>query len=140
MATRIERFLWSDSRLESAQPEAGADWSWSTDEVYPDSTSESTCTLIQTANSSYLFLMTAPSERLGLLVGGALGECPASAILVGAMPGAAGISESQPCLRTGSRAVFDIASDGGYKRLVTSPVVNLVHAQVPSGDAPAHRQ
>jgi hypothetical protein len=139
MATRIESFVWDDSMFDSAQPEAGAGWSWSADEVNLDSTGGSTCTLIQTANSSYLFLMTAPAERLGLLVGGVLGECPASAILVGATPDAAGLPGNQACLRTGSRAVFDIASEAGYKRLVTSPVVKLVHAQLRSGDAPTYR-
>jgi hypothetical protein len=139
MAARIVPFAWGDSMPDSAQPEIGAEWSGSADGVELDSPSEFTCTVIQTANSSYLFLTTASAERRGLLVGGALGECPAWAIFVGVMPDKTGVCGHQACLRTGSRAVFDVASEGGYKCLVTSPVVRLVQMEVRSRESPASR-
>jgi hypothetical protein len=88
------------------------------------------CTLIQTTNSFYLFLLTDPAERRGLLVGGALGECPTSAVLLGAIRFATDFDEYPATLNTGLRAVFLVELAGLWKHVITSPVVSLAHAPV----------
>jgi hypothetical protein len=100
-----------------------------------DPVSHANRTLIQTANSVYLFVVTVPAERRGLLVSRALGECPANAQLVGPITEATGASADASCLRTGSRAVFIVESDGVCKRVITSRVGRLAHAhaQIRSG-------
>jgi hypothetical protein len=95
-----------------------------------DFAGRSNCTLIQTAHSIYLFLEHTPAERSGLLVGGAVGENPTAAYLVGSMDLATGEADYPTCLRAGERAIFQIMSQGVCKRVTTSPVVNVVHRQV----------
>jgi len=95
-----------------------------------DFAGRSNCTLIQTAHSIYLFLEHTPAERSGLLVGGAVGERPTAAYLVGSMDLATGEADYPTCLRTGERAIFQIMSQGVSKRIITSPVVSVVHRQV----------
>jgi hypothetical protein len=134
MVTRIQSFSWVDALLESARSDIGAEWP---NEMDLESPNGPACTLIQTANSSYLFFMTAPDERRGLLVGGPLGESPANAIFVGAMPNA-NAAEDVSSIRQGSRAVFDIAFEGGFKRVITSPVVKVVRTQIDSCEPRVH--
>ena len=88
------------------------------------------CTLIQTARSIYLFLESTPADPRGLLVGGKLGESPISAFLVGAISTSNSDTEHPTALTTGSRAVFHILTNGGCKRIVTSPILKLVHTQL----------
>ena len=95
-----------------------------------DFAGRSNCTLIQTAHSIYLFLEHTPAERSGLLVGGAVGERPTAAYLVGSMDLATGEADYPTCLRAGERAIFQIMSQGVCKRIITSPVVSVVHRQV----------
>lgn len=87
-------------------------------------------TLIQTVNSFYLFLLTDPTERRGLLVGGALGEGPASAVLLGAIWHSTAPYLYRSGQGAGLRAVFLVESDGRWKNLITSRVVSLAHAPV----------
>jgi hypothetical protein len=102
------------------------------DEAVLDPVRHSNCTLIQTLNSFYLFLLTDPTERRGLLVGGALGECPTSAILLGGVPHADDRRDYPTDLNTGVRAVFLVESAGGSKHVITSRVVSLAHAALDS--------
>ena len=88
------------------------------------------CTLIQTVRSIYLFLGSTPADPRGLLVGGKLGESPISALLVGAISTSNSDTEHPTALTTGSRAVFHIHTNRGCKRIVTSPILKLVHTQV----------
>jgi hypothetical protein len=100
------------------------------DRASVDFAGRSNCTLIQTAHSIYLFLEHTPAEPSGLLVGGAVGENPTPAYLVGSMDLATGEADYPTCLRAGERAIFQIMSHGVCKRVITSPVVNVVHGQV----------
>ena len=105
-----------------------------------DFAGRSNCTLIQTAHSIYLFLEHTPAERSGLLVGGAVGEKPTAAYLVGSMDLATGEADYPTCLRAGERAIFQIMSQGVCKRIITSPVVNVVHRQVRATQANTTRK
>jgi hypothetical protein len=125
-----------DSMLDDAPLRTELEASPIADGMAVDPVSHANRMLIQTANSIYLFVVTVPAERRGLLVGGTLGECPASPQLVGAITEATGASADASCLRTGSRAVFTVESDGVCKRVITSGVVRLAHAQIRSGESP----
>ena len=105
-----------------------------------DFAGRSDCTLIQTEHSIYLFLEHTPAERSGLLVGGAVGENPTAAYLVGSMDLATGEIDYPTCLRAGERAIFQIMSQGVCKRIITSPVVNVVHRQVRATQSNATRK
>jgi hypothetical protein len=105
-----------------------------------DFAGRSDCTLIQTEHSIYLFLEHTAAERSGLLVGGAVGEKPTAAYLVGSMDLATGEADYPTCLRAGERAVFQIMSQGVCKRIITSPVVNVVHRQVRATQSNATRK
>jgi hypothetical protein len=105
-----------------------------------DFAGRSDCTLIQTEHSIYLFLEHTPAERSGLLVGGAVGEKPTAAYLVGSMDLATGEADYPTCLRAGERAIFQIMSQGVCKRIITSPVVNVVHRQVRATQSNATRK
>ena len=132
MTTRI---MWLDSMLD-AQLRMGLDPGMLPDGIPVDDVGEAnSCTLIQTVHSIYLFLGSTPADARGLLVGGALGECPISAFLVGAIATSNSEHESPTSLKTGSRAVFHILSNGFCKRVVTSPIVRLVHTHVRSRDS-----
>jgi len=88
------------------------------------------CTLIQTVRSIYLFLGSTPADPRGLLVGGRLGESPISALLVGAIATSNVETEEPTALTTGARAVFHIHANGHHKRIVTSPIIKLVHTHI----------
>jgi hypothetical protein len=107
------------------------------DRAAVDIAGRSNCTLIQTAHSTYLFLENTPAEPSGLLVGGAVGECPTTAYLIGSMSSATGEAEYPTCLRAGERAIFQVVIEGVCKRVITSPVVNVVHGQVRAGESHA---
>jgi hypothetical protein len=122
MATRITLFDWTENLHSSTDLEGSP----TQDGLAFDPVRCPTCTLIQTANSIYLFRVSDPRERRGLLVGGALGEGPVNAYLVGTLSDANDASDDASHLRTGSRAVFDIESDGAWKRMITSRVTRLI--------------
>jgi hypothetical protein len=126
------QITWLDSALDEARLKAELELSCAPDGPSFEPAGEPNCTLIQTTKSIYLFLRITPVDRRGLLVGGALGECPATAVLVGAIPEVNDASEYPSCLKTGSRAVFIIESDRSCKRVVTSSIVSLSHARVHS--------
>jgi hypothetical protein len=99
------------------------------DEAALEAMRRSHCTLIQTINSFYLFLMTDPDERRGLLVGGAVGESPTSATLLGGVR----ITDSRDYAadeNAGMRVVFLVEAAGRSRRVVTSRVVHLAHTAV----------
>jgi hypothetical protein len=93
------------------------------------------CLLIQTAHSVYLFLGSTAADPRGQLAGGVFGEFPIGALLVGAISTSNSKSESRTALTAGSRAVFHIESDGVWRRVVTSPIVKLVHTHLESADS-----
>lgn len=99
------------------------------DEAGLDALRHSNCTLIQTVNSFYLFLLTDPDERRGLLVGGAVGESPSTAVLLGGVRITEG-REYAPEANAGLRVVFLVESAGQSRRVITSRVVSLEHATV----------
>jgi hypothetical protein len=88
------------------------------------------CMLIQTVRSIYLFLGSTPADPRGQLVGGKLGEAPVSAFLIGGISTSNAETEDPTALTTGARAVFHIQTTGGCKRIVTSPILKLVHTQI----------
>ena len=99
------------------------------DEADLDALRHSNCTLIQTINSFYLFLLTDPDERRGLLVGGAVGESPSSAVLLGGIR----ITDSREYATeagTGLRIVFLFESAGRSRRVITSRVMSLEHTTI----------
>jgi hypothetical protein len=127
MTTRV---MWVDSMFD-AELRTELDRGMMPDGIPIDVMGESnSCTLIQTAHSIYLFLGSTPADPRGLLVGGALGECPISAFLVGAISTSNSDAEYPTSLKAGSRAVFHILTNGYCKRVVTSPIVRLVHTHV----------
>lgn len=82
--------------------------------------------MIKTGNSAYRFVFSDPALRQGVLSGGALGDAPRSAILIGSIAeGADGGRGEIPGLKVGARAVFYLFSPTGMERLITSAVVNL---------------
>jgi hypothetical protein len=102
--------------------------------------SVSTWTLIETERSTYLFLVTSPAERLGLLVGGAVGECPTSAVFRGAIADEDGASRYGSQLETTWRMVFEIKADDRLRQLITSRILNVVQAPIFSHQSQAsHR-
>lgn len=130
MTTRI---MWIDSTLD-AELRSDLDRGMIPDGFPVDEMGEAkSCTLIQTTHSIYLFLGSTPADPRGLLVGGVVGECLTDAFLAGAISTSNGELEYPTSLVTGSRAVFHILSNGGCKRVVTSPIVKLVHTHVHCG-------
>jgi hypothetical protein len=77
--------------------------------------------LIQTAHSTYIFLVIDPAKHLGLVVGGLFGDYAAEAYLE-----VTPITRDQ-CLRAGVRACFYIRSSSGYRRVITSAITSLIH-------------
>jgi len=95
-----------------------------------DPVTQAGCTLIQTANSFYLFRVTAPYIRSGLLVGGVIGECPVSALLVGTLPDGDHAGTRDSTLRIGARAVFVVERNGIWKGIITSRIMRLAHSPI----------
>jgi hypothetical protein len=133
MTTRI---MWVDSMLDAQLLMSGLDHGFVVDGIPVDDTSGAkSCMLIQTAHSLYLFLGSTPADPRGLLVGGVFGEKPIEAFLVGAISTSNSESEYPTSLTAGSRAVFHILSNGEYRRVVTSPIVKLIHTHVRSSES-----
>jgi hypothetical protein len=60
--------------------------------------------------------------------GGALGEVPVNAVLIGVMTDPNEAADDTSRLRTGSRAIFDSECEGVGKRVITSRAVKLTQA------------
>ena len=136
MTTQVTSF---DSMLWPVELSAELESTERSSEIDCDPVTHASCTLIQTSNSFYLFRVTNPGERRGLLVGGAVGECPANAMLVGSLPvgndAAGDACEDRPAVRVGARAVFLIEKNGACKCVITSRVVGLAHAPIRAREA-----
>jgi hypothetical protein len=76
--------------------------------------------VIQTAHSAYIYLVTDPAKRLGMVVGGVFGNYAAEAFLR-VSPAADNYR-----LRAGARALFYIRSSAGYRRVTTSVITDLI--------------
>ena len=132
MTTRI---MWVDAMLEAELLTSGLDRGTVLDGIpVDDGSAVKSCMVIRTAHSLYLFLGSTPADPRGLLVGGVFGEKPIEAFLVGAISTTNSESEYPTTLTEGSRAVFHVPSESEYRRVVTSPIVKLVHTHVRSGD------
>lgn len=88
------------------------------------------CISIKTADHSYLFVVTDPEERRGVLTGGALGFNSAASVLLGADLRKNGqVSALFSGLYQGSRAIFFVESHDGVRQFVTSEIIGLVHIE-----------
>jgi hypothetical protein len=83
---------------------------------------------IKTADSAYVFVVTDPGKRRGVLTGGALGLTVTTSVLLGAHLGKNGrVSALFSGLCEGSRAIFFVESADGVEQLITSVITGLVH-------------
>jgi hypothetical protein len=80
--------------------------------------------VIRTRNTEYVFVLSDPSARLGLLSGGSRVEAK-EAVLACAVSGDGDSTRSEAGLRVGSRAVFHLFVDGCTKTLMTSRIREL---------------
>lgn len=88
------------------------------------------CISIKTADDTYLFVVTDPDERRGLLTGGELGSNSAASVLLGAdMRQNGQVSALFSGLYQGSRAIFFVESHDGIKQFITSEIIGLVHIE-----------
>jgi hypothetical protein len=94
---------------------------WATPEIALDQLHTGDQILIRTVNSTYIFLVTDPAKRLGLLVGGVFGNYAAHAVL-DVWP-----VEPDQRLRAGARARFQVESSAGIKRVISSVITGLTH-------------
>lgn len=76
--------------------------------------------VIQTAHSAYVYLVTDPAQRLGMVVGGVFGNYAAEVFLK-ASPAADNYR-----LTAGARALFYTRSSAGYRRVTTSVITGLI--------------
>jgi len=95
------------------------------------------CISIKTADHTYLFIVTDPQERRGVLTGGPLGSSSTVSVLLGAKLRRNG----QVCglfsdLYEGARAIFFIESHDGVKQFMTSEITGLVHIEANTRDLP----
>jgi hypothetical protein len=100
--------------------------------TWADSATQASYTVIQTINSTYLFLTTFPAEQRGLLIGPAVPGGAATALLVGALVKVDGALEYLSCPVAGSHVVFVVEANGQDKRVITSRVRQIVHARTRS--------
>jgi hypothetical protein len=88
------------------------------------------CISIKTADHSYLFIVTDPEERRGVLMGGVLGPNSTASVLLGANMRKNGqVSALFSGLYQGSRAIFFVESQDGVRQFVTSEITGLVHIE-----------
>jgi len=86
------------------------------------------CISIKTADHTYLFIVTDPEERRGVLTGGTLGSSSTISVLLGANMRRGGqVSGIFSDLYQGSRAIFFIESHDGVRQLMTSEIIELVY-------------
>jgi len=102
-----------------------------------DTLNATDCISIKTADDTYLFIVTDPEERRGVLTGGALGSRSIVSVLLGANLGRDGqVSGLFSNLCKGSRAIFFIESHKGVKQFRTSEIIGLVHIEANTRDLP----
>ena len=95
-----------------------------------DTLSATDCISIRTTNDTYLFVVTDPGERRGLLTGGELGSSSAASVLMGAdMRRNGQVSALFSGLYQGSRAIFFLESEDGIRQFITSEITGLVHIE-----------
>lgn len=88
------------------------------------------CISIKTADHSYLFVVTDPEERRGVLTGGAPGFNSTASVLLGADLRKNGqVSALFSGLYQGSRAIFFFESHDGVRQFVTSEIIGLVYIE-----------
>jgi len=75
--------------------------------------------VIQTAHSTYIFLVIDARLQIGQVVGGVFGDYAVDALLE--------ILPQSRQLRVGGQALFHIKSNGGHKRVTTSAITHLIH-------------
>ena len=83
--------------------------------------------LIQTAHSTYIFLVLDRANRIGMVVGGAFGDYAERAHLEGVPDARDG------CLRTGMRVRFHVESGAGRRRVTSSIITGLIHRKARTG-------
>jgi hypothetical protein len=99
-------------------------------EISLDTLKVTDCISIKTADHSYLFLVTDPDERRGVLTGGALGFDSTASVLLGADLRKNGqVSALFSDLYQGSRAIFFVESHDGVRQFITSEIIALVHIE-----------
>jgi hypothetical protein len=82
--------------------------------------------LIETKNSTYVFVLTDAEKRSGLLSGGQLGQNSRDAVIVGTMAEDGNmVIDDSPVLRTNSRALFSLRVRNGLEQLLTSAITGL---------------
>ena len=102
-----------------------------------DTLSATDCISIKTADETYLFIVTDPEERRGVLTGGALGSRSTVSVLLGANMRRNGqVSGLFSDLYEGSRAIFFIESHDGVKQFMTSEILGLVHIEANTRELP----
>jgi len=95
-----------------------------------DSLNVTDCISIKTADQSYLFVVTDPEERRGVLTGGAPGFNSTASVLLGADLRKNGqVSALFSGLYQGSRAIFFVESLDGVRQFVTSEIIGLVYIE-----------
>jgi hypothetical protein len=124
MGTRISPF---ESMLDFEHLNRELDAMQGVQAIACDPLTEASCTLIETANSFYLFRVTAPHARRGLLAGGVVGESPVSAVLIGVLPAGTEACEGS-ILSVGTRAVFVVEKNGFWKSIITSRIARLAYS------------
>ena len=104
-----------------------------------DTLSATDCISIKTADDTYLFVVTDPDERRGVLTGGELGSSSVESVLLGAdMRRNGQVSALFSGLYQGLRAIFFVASQDGIRQLITSEITGLIHleAELAGGPSP----
>src|SRR5437868_2888108 len=124
MEDKSNRLL--DSVFQSSESQYGSNGYEPVTEIALDSLRASQHLFIQTANSTYSFAVTDPSQRLGLLIGGPLAERRVVVFLAGGRSRRRDAKYASSTLRVGSNAVFLIASESGLKRVITSRITRLI--------------
>ena len=103
-------------------------------QVSLDTLNATDCISIKTGDETYLFIVTDPEERRGVLTGGALGSSSTVSVLLGANMRRNGqVSGLFSDLYEGSRAIFFIESDDGVEQFMTSEILGLVHIEARTG-------
>ena len=103
-------------------------------QVSLDTLNATDCISIKTADETYLFIVTDPEERRGVLTGGALGSRSTVSVLLGANMRRNGhVSGLFSDLYEGARAIFFIESDDGVEQFMTSEILGLVHIEARTG-------
>ena len=103
-----------------------------------DTLNATDCISIKTADHTYLFIVTNPEERRGVLTGGTLGSSSTVCVLLGANKRRNGhVSGLFSEIYEGSRAIFFIESDDDVEQFMTSEIIGLVHIEARNEERPA---